>query len=228
MNILYLDSATEACTCSVSTVNGQWDGFEYAPRGHAQMLLPMAEALMHEAGIGYADLDLIGYGRGPGSFTGVRIGMGAAMGIASALNLPMAGISSLDVLAQAVVDRAAPGDWIHAAIDARMGEVYYAGYIKQSDGELARQTEEMVTKPSQLALQAGVGIGTGFGAYPELLGDSTSGWLHVDGKALPHARDGIRVVQCLPETEWGSALTAEPVYLRNNVAQPPKPRNSPG
>jgi len=226
MNILYLDSATEACTCSVSTADGQWDAFEYAPRGHAQMLLPMAETLMRSAGIEYADLDLIGYGRGPGSFTGVRIGMGAAMGIASALNLPMAGISSLDVLAQAAADRASPGDWIHAAIDARMGEVYYAGFVKQPDGELLRKTEEMVIKPEQLSLQIGIGVGTGFGAYPELLGSSAEEWLHVDGKALPHSREGIRLVQRLPKTEWGSAKTAEPVYLRNNVAQPPRPRTT--
>lgn len=226
MNILYLDSATEACTCSVSTAAGQWDAFEYAPRGHAQMLLPMAEALMDKAGVEYAELDLIGYGRGPGSFTGVRIGMGAAMGIASALSLPMAGISSLDVLAHAVTDRAKPGDWVHAAIDARMGEVYYAGYVKQSDGALVRQTEEIVIRPAQLELHAGIGVGTGFAAYPELMGDTAREWLHVDGKALPHAREGIRLVQRLPKTEWGSAKTAEPVYLRNNVAQPPKPRTA--
>jgi len=221
MNILLLDSATEACTCALVTEQGRHDAFEIAPRGHARLLLPMAEGLLREAGIGYADLDLIAFGRGPGSFTGVRIGMGCAMGIAAGLDLPMVGVSTLETLALAAADKAEEGDTIHAAIDARMGEVYHAAYRKQADGGIERIGEEVVIRPEDLRLEGTIGVGTGFAAYPELQG--TAQWRHVDEKALPRASIGIRLARAATCEQWVSASEAEPVYLRNDVAKPPKP-----
>lgn len=223
MNILLLDSATEACTCALSVDSRVTAAFEIAPRGHAQLLLPMAEGLLRGAGIDYEDLDLIAYGRGPGSFTGVRIGMGCAMGIASSLDLPMVGVSSLETLALAVADQANDGDTIHAAIDARMGEVYYAGFIKESDGSLRATGEERVVRPEDLCLTIGLAVGTGFAAYPELLlGAQAEAWRLIDGQALPHAGFGMRLALSAPRGDWVAAAEAEPVYLRNDVAKPPK------
>jgi tRNA threonylcarbamoyladenosine biosynthesis protein TsaB len=91
----------------------------------------MAEELLSEAGIGYNQLNLIAFGRGPGSFTGVRIATACAQGMALGLDIPVLGISSLATLAQALREQAfqAGGGIIHAALDARMGEIYYGRFL---------------------------------------------------------------------------------------------------
>lgn len=129
MNILFIDSATEACTAAVWQNGAVLSAFELAPRAHTHRLLPMAEELLNEAGISYSQLDLVAFGRGPGSFTGVRIATACAQGIALGVDIPIVGISSLATLAQALRAQAAEsGGIIHAAIDARMGEVYYGQF----------------------------------------------------------------------------------------------------
>lgn len=224
MNILLLDSATEACTCAISTGTQTRSSFEIAPRGHAEKLLPMAERLLAELGIGYADLDLIAFGHGPGSFTGVRIATACAQGIALGLDLPMLGISSLATLAQGALEKAGPDQTLHAAIDARMGEVYYGSFARQDDGRLVALTDEQVCHPEQLELHGGLGVGSGFGRYAEQLiaGSDRADWPLLDGKALPHAADAIVLARQAPRSRWLAPEAAEPVYLRNNVATPPR------
>ncbi len=110
---------------------------ELGERGrHAEALVPEALALMAEAGIGWGDLDLIAVNVGPGSFTGIRIGLAAALGIHSATGTPAAGVGCLDIAARACYDATSPavGSYIVCAADVRRSEVVLAGFRIASDG----------------------------------------------------------------------------------------------
>ncbi len=227
MNILYLDSSTEACTAGVAVGNEVVTDFAIAPRGHAQRLLPMAEGLLEQSGIGFADLDLVGFGRGPGSFTGVRIATAMAQGIAMARDLPLAGVSSLECLALGAWRRYLPDDRptgaveIRVAIDARMGEIYRAIYRADAEGRLSLEADEAVTKPGFPAPQDPsvplIAAGSGFGRYPEMA--ETTAFAQCDPQALPHARDALSLLGRMGPAQWIAPDQAVPHYLRDNVAK---------
>lgn len=191
--------------------------FEIAPRRHAELTLPWAEQLLAQAGIARSALDAIAVSRGPGAFTGVRLGLSIAQGIALALDRPLIAISTLAVLAM----RAPEGN-ILAAIDARMGEVY-AGSFRREQGQLHALAAEALAAPDALPLP-GEGrwhaVGTGFAAADGVLGSRLQGRLAgLQADALPHAAD--LVVLALAAWQRGEAIApelVEPAYLRNNVA----------
>ena len=219
--VLFLDSATESCTAGVRVDGCIHSRFEIAPRGHAQKLLPMAEAVMAEAGVGYADLDVIGFNRGPGSFTGVRIATGLAQGMAMARDLPLLPISSLQILAQQYQRRksATDPDWVHVTIDARMREIYYAVFRLEQGKPPIYVVDDCVCRP-ELRSQPhpAAGVGTGFSAWPEL-GESLT---MVDSGALPDAESALALIATGAVAEPVAADQALPEYLRNDVATPPK------
>ncbi|MEO6925678.1 MAG: tRNA (adenosine(37)-N6)-threonylcarbamoyltransferase complex dimerization subunit type 1 TsaB, partial [Rhodanobacter sp.] len=99
MNLLAIETATEACSVALIHGNELISRTEIAPRRHTELVLPMADDLLAEAGIGRHALDAIAVGRGPGAFTGVRLGVSLAQGMALALDLPVITISSLAALA---------------------------------------------------------------------------------------------------------------------------------
>ena len=122
MKLLALDTATEACSAALYIDGEITQKYEIAPRKHSSLLLPMVDTLIKDAGISKTDLDAIAFGRGPGSFMGVRIATGVAQGIAFALSLPVVPVSSL--AAMAMVNYTETGATHNAcAIDARMNEV---------------------------------------------------------------------------------------------------------
>ena len=100
MRILAIDTATEACSVALwndGTVNAH---FELCPREHTQRILPMVQDILTTSGTSLTDINTLAYGRGPGSFTGVRIGIGIAQGLALGAELPMIGVSTLMTMAQ--------------------------------------------------------------------------------------------------------------------------------
>jgi tRNA threonylcarbamoyladenosine biosynthesis protein TsaB len=225
VNILYIDSSTEACTAGVSAGETTLSGFEIAPRGHAGLLMPMAERLMAEAGLDFEDLDLVGFGRGPGSFTGVRIATAMAQGIAITRDLPMAPVSSLACLAFGAWSRYAatldPADRdqpheVRVAIDARMGEIYRASY-RVSSGTLQPLLEEAVVAPGFPATGdvPVLAAGTGFGRYPELL--EVEGLIAGDPEALPRAEHALDLIRAMPPEARIAPDRAIPRYLRDRV-----------
>lgn len=216
--VLFLDSATEACAAGLMVDGVIHTCFEHAPRGHAQKLLPMAERLMADAGVAYADLDLVGFDRGPGSFTGVRIATGLAQGIAMARAIPLVPISSLHILAWQYLrlHRLSATDFIHVAIDARMQEIYYAVFAMKAN-RLQSVLPEQVRRP-QLADFPGVGLGSGFQAWPELGALLTD----VDATALPDPHAALELIAQTADSDWVVPDQALPEYLRNNVATPAK------
>lgn len=222
--ILALDTATEACSAALMLdANSIFERFTITPREHTQRILPMVDSLLAEAGITLNDLDALAFGRGPGSFTGVRIGIGIAQGLALGADLPLIGVSTLAVLAE--------GAWrqrgisqVLTAIDARMGTVYWAQYQRQAVGVWLGEDSEAVLTPEKLAAQA-VDIigcwaiaGTGWQTYPTLINDDRV-QLIPGHTLLPNARDMLPLA--FHYYFHGGARPvkyAEPAYLRNEVA----------
>lgn len=220
MNLLALETSTE--TCSVALVHGETivARTELAPRRHAERVLPMADELLAEAGIGKHALDAIAVGRGPGAFTGVRLAVSLAQGMAMALDRPVITISSLAALAlEAPEDDAA----ILAVIDARMGEIYAASYRRDGEGYLIELDEERVCTAQSLTLPQAAAwhvVGTGWATYREALQERLGVEPRsTDGACYPQARHVATLAA--REFKAGRVLPAEqalPVYLRDKVA----------
>ncbi|ALN65525.1 putative molecular chaperone [Lysobacter antibioticus] len=226
MKLLAFETATEACSVAVWLDGEVRERFELAPRRHAELSLPWAEQLLAEAGVRRNELDAIAISRGPGAFTGVRLAIAIAQGIALALDRPIVPVSTLAVLALRAHSLAAAADdalRVYAAIDARMGEVY-TGAFELHGGDAHALDEEVVVAPDSAAVPgdaAGwLGVGTGFaaahGALQQRLGARFAG---IDAEALPHAAGLARLAaQAYARGEAVAPELVEPAYLRNNVA----------
>ncbi len=220
MNLLAIETSTESC--SVALVHGEQviARSELAPRRHAELVLPMADQLLAEAGLGRHALDAIAVGRGPGAFTGVRLAVSLAQGMAMALDLPVVTISSLAALALEAPDE---NGAILAVIDARMGEIYAASYRRDGSGLLALD-QERVCLPGDLELPAAATwqvVGSGWGSYADILRGRLTGALRgADAARYPQARHVAELA--VREFRAGHAQPPEqalPVYLRDKVAQ---------
>lgn len=218
--LLALDTATEACSVALLHEGEVISHYEVIPRLHAQKLLPMIQHLLGEAGIALSALDAIGFGRGPGAFTGVRIAIGVVQGLAFALDRPVLPVSNLAVLAQRAW-REHGQSQVAAAIDARMDEVYWGCY-RETAGEMRLLGAEAVLAPDVADLPAGAdgdwfGAGTGWG-YAERIALKPAG---LDASLLPHARDLLELARfAWARGEGLAADLAQPVYLRDQVATP--------
>jgi tRNA threonylcarbamoyladenosine biosynthesis protein TsaB len=218
MKILAIDSATEGCSAALLFDAQLTERFEIIGRGHADRLLPMADALLIEAGLVAGDLDAVAFGRGPGGFTGVRIAAALAQGLAAGIRRPVLPISDLAALAAAGA-RATEAARVLACLDARMGQVYWAAY-DCSDEVPAAVTAERLSVPGEVAPPGTgwFGAGHGLSAHPEIrehLGAALSG---MDTSLLPRASDVARIAA--REFAAGGGIAAErglPVYLRDEV-----------
>ncbi len=217
MKLLALDTATEACTVALS-LNGEV--LEHSEPGgqHAERILPMVDALLAEAGLVLTQLDALAFGRGPGSFTGLRIGAGIVQGLAFGAGLPVAPVSSLDAL-----DQGQDAVKVLAAFDARMQQVYWGVYVRNVQGFMEAQGAEGVFSPLLIPEPEGAGwhgAGPGWDAYHaelrQYLGSSLTGWQpHCFPRARHVAELGVAALQA------GHAVAPEdalPVYIRNDVA----------
>ncbi len=224
MKLLAFETATEACSVALWIDGDVRERFEIAPRRHAELALPWAEQLLAEAGIATTQLDAIAVGRGPGAFTGVRLAISVAQGIALALDLPVVPVSTLAALAASLPSlplQLAESTRILAAIDARMGEIYMGSFVRDDSGMTA-VTDECVVKPDAAIVVDGRwhGVGTGFAAADNVLQRQLQSQLvSVNAAALPHAADVARLAAIA--FSQGQAMAPEaiaPAYLRNNVA----------
>lgn len=236
MKLLAFETATEACSVALWIDGEVRERFELAPRRHAELALPWADALLAEAGIAKAQLDAIAVGRGPGAFTGVRLAVAIAQGIALALDRPVVPISTLAALAMQAVDglasdfqpeqseQASPTPAsILAAIDARMGEVYLGPFARAAEGLVVAAGDERLARPASDGLGGGqcwLGVGSGFaaenGALAQRLGSRLAG---CRADALPHAADVARLAsRAFAAGEAVAAERVEPAYLRDRVA----------
>ncbi len=230
MHVLALDTATEACSVALlvgATADGRGgrvvEAFEVAPRRHAELVLPMVESVLAEAGLDLAAVDAIGVGRGPGAFTGVRLAIAIVQGLALGAGKPVVPVSTLATLAQGAVGRVAgPGEQVLALIDARMGEVYAGAFTVDDAGLVDPLGEERVLPPAAVMAPAGdfVAVGSGWAAHRESLREGFQREpVAADPEALPRAGDLARLAARALATGCAlDAAVAQPVYLRDKVA----------
>lgn len=221
MNILALDTATDCCSCAIQVGGELVERTEVAPQKHAQLLLPMIDGLLVDVGVERSQLDAVVFGRGPGSFTGLRIAAAAAQGIAFALDLPVVGISTLAALAQQNY-RLNQHSLTLACIDARMSEVYWAAY-EVVDDQVALLGEECVSDPVEVIAPDERGwclSGSGLAVCRQQPDHALAAVSDAGLSAmLPQARDMLELA--LPPLRAGEGVSADqalPVYLRNKVA----------
>ncbi|TYA90090.1 tRNA (adenosine(37)-N6)-threonylcarbamoyltransferase complex dimerization subunit type 1 TsaB [Aggregatibacter actinomycetemcomitans] len=228
VTLLALDTATEACSVALLRGGEKAHLEQFAQREHTKHILPMVDEILAQAGIKLYQVDALVFGRGPGSFTGVRIGAGIAQGLAFGANLPVIPVSNLAAMAQAAYVQY-QSENVLTAIDARMNEVYFAQWkarkvrsdfgtflawqpiIAEQVCSASRVLEQVVQHQHDNAVLAG----TGWTAYPQLteanLGKSTDitlpSALYMLDLALPKWFAGETI----------SPLEIEPIYLRNEV-----------
>jgi tRNA threonylcarbamoyladenosine biosynthesis protein TsaB len=228
VKILALDTATENCSAAL-LIDGELTARErLLERGHADCILPMIDEVLTAAGTSLAGLTAIAFGRGPGSFTGVRLGASVVQGLAHGAGIPVVPVSDLAAVAQRVLGDIATAERILVCNDARMGQVYWGCFVRSADDLAAAASEERVSDPGAVALPAGwtpgsgtYGAGTGFGAYPPLRA-AFSARLAGISEVRPRAAEIARLA--VAEVAAGRLLGPEealPVYLRDEVVQPP-------
>ena len=228
VTLLALDTATEACSVALLRGGEKTHLAQFALREHTKHILPMVDEILAQAGITLSQVDALVFGRGPGSFTGVRIGAGIAQGLAFGAELPVIPVSNLAAMAQAAYVQY-QAENVLTAIDARMNEVYFAQWqaqkVRSDFGEFLDwqpMIAEQVCSPSKAIEQVvqqhrenAVLAGTGWADYPELndanLGKATEitlpSALYMLDLALPKWFAGETI----------SPLEIEPIYLRNEV-----------
>lgn len=221
MKILALETSTEACSVALA-LNGTVQDRVVFGQQHSSRILSMVDALLAEAGLRLHQLDAVAFGRGPGLFTGLRIGTGVVQGLAFGADLAVVPVSSLATLAQAQ-------DTAHVltAVDARMSQVYWGAYARDAGGTLELLGTECVAAPQAVPLPPGAGwrgVGSGWDRYAETLtrrlGTRLQSWLP---ECYPRARE-VAALAALG-LQRGEAVAPEqalPVYVRNEVARKPR------
>ena len=217
MKLLVIDTSTEWCSAAL------WlDGRIVARRvlagqQHSSLLLPMVDELLRESAISLRQLDGIGYGAGPGSFTGLRIACAVTQGLALGADLPVAGVSTLESIAEQT-----GAEQVLAVLDARMAEVYWAAYQRNGAGWHC-VTEPALALPESVSVPEGgvwVGAGNGFAALGEVLRPCLAAHLtRIDDTLMPDAAAmAVLAAQAFERGEGMDAALAAPIYLRDKVA----------
>ena len=220
MRLLAIDTSTEALSIALLTEQGTSErGLETA-REQAEQILSLIDAVLGEAGVRLSQLDGIVAGVGPGSFTGVRISVAVAQGLAYGAGLPVVPVTSLEALAFPLIETGA--DRVIACLDARMGEIYWGCFAAdpvrglRALGTLQVAAADRVRLPSIDRYRV---VGRGFTAYPEL---AALAGVEVDARSvamLPNAADMARLGALRLAAGAGVDPAAlKPEYVRDKVA----------
>lgn len=217
MDILAIETSTEYCSAALWQDGKVSERCELVGQKHSEVLIAMLDAVLQDSGLRIQDIDGIAFGKGPGSFTGVRIACGVAQGLAFGADVKVVGVCTLEALAQA-----SGRDKVVAALDARMGELYLAAYEKRNDGwvEVIAPCLCSADTAPNLAGDGWFGAGNGFAVNEAALlahyGAQLSG---TDAQIVPRAGAVAQIAAI--EFAKGNAVDAAlalPLYLRDKVA----------
>jgi tRNA threonylcarbamoyladenosine biosynthesis protein TsaB len=218
MRLLALDAAAGRCSVALMLDEVISERSLESGKAHSEDLLTLSSALLGEAGVTLKDLDGIASSIGPGAFTGVRVTVSVAQGLAFGAERPVVAVNTLEALALQLLPA---HEQVFACLDARMGEVYASCFARDERTGLRLLMKPTVVAPGELALPDGrfAGIGQGLSAYPKL---AAALGLHVpegaDG-ALPHAREIAKLGGLRLRAGGGmDPKELEPLYLRDKVA----------
>ena len=228
MKILAIDTATEACSVALMIDDKIDDIFEVCPQQHSQRVLPMIDTLLERNNIKLKDLDALAFGRGPGSFTGVRIATGIVQGLALGADLPVVEVSTLAAMAQQNYEEYGYVR-TRVLIDARMAEVYMGDF--EVVNELVSAVQDEAVLPPQEALKKYTTIasskddkigraGTGWDAYADELEQHESNNAATTPIAVlyPSAKFMLSIArQSIRSGDVKSVDDLSPTYLRDKV-----------
>jgi tRNA threonylcarbamoyladenosine biosynthesis protein TsaB len=214
--LLALETSTVACSVALSVRGVVYQDHRIVPRQHNRLVLPMIDALLRAHDVDKRSLDAIAFGRGPGSFTGVRIAAGIAQGISLGIAAPVVPVSSLAALAQTAMTMRPDAQSVLATIRSRPDEIYYASYLR--DADLAMPSgEERIATASQHALPPAIDstwwvVGDGVSHYADALVEQRC---EVDATLLPSAQGVLLLaLRAFAEGNVVDAAGALPVYLQ--------------
>lgn len=225
MNVLALDTCFGACSVAVRwrSQRHEWllrEAYEERLTGHAEALMPMIQGVMEGAGLRFADLDRIAVTIGPGTFTGVRVGVAAARGFGVATGLPLVGVSSLAVMAfraDSLMMKRERAPHTAVCVDARKGQIYMQLFGRDAGVVLS---EPMLATPREAALLAGpeplLAVGSGAAALAGARREQHASTEVALPKLEPHARHLALLSPALKPLD-----PVRPLYLRAPDARPP-------
>ncbi|MGI1677370.1 MAG: tRNA (adenosine(37)-N6)-threonylcarbamoyltransferase complex dimerization subunit type 1 TsaB [Cellvibrionaceae bacterium] len=242
---LAIDTSTNGCSVAVNIDGVISEDFVVAEQDHTQRLLPMVEKILNTTNISLNDLDAIAFSSGPGSFTGLRICLGVVQGLAYGADVPVIGVSTLEVMAATALrtmDEAlskydgtneilkSSGFVVIPALDARMSEIYWSAFHACSSENtetiptlFSRLMDDKVSSPSELRLPQEmindgstiIGVGNGW----DVKEIDQSAVSLIESELLPHAFDlAILAEKYFAEGKTMSAFDAQPTYIRNEVS----------
>lgn len=206
MKVLALDSATSACSVALwADGNVLARRFSAMARGQSEALVPMVAEILDEAGLSFSGLDLLAVTVGPGAFTGIRIGLAAARGLALATGLPLAGVTTLEAVAAGVPMAERAGRTLIVALDSKRDEMWVQAFAE----DLAPLSAPEALLPERIA-----------GRFPGPLvvaGDCAQRF--ASGQVALSQAPGLpdaAIVAALAARHWqdGTALAPAPLYLR--------------
>jgi tRNA threonylcarbamoyladenosine biosynthesis protein TsaB len=217
MNLLAIDTSLDGCSVALSVGDQLYSRFELLPRAQAQHILPLIDAVLHDANLTLRDINAFAYGAGPGSFTGLRLASAVVQGFGLVFPVPITPISTLAAIAQTVLMQQGATHCL-VAVDARMGEIYSGFYVCNDEEIMIATGAEHILKPTALIVPEDgdwAGAGDAFVTMPEAMapiraqcqGCVTSGF------PAPQALIALAKYQ-LKNNLIQSASDVEPVYLR--------------
>ncbi|MEL7296606.1 MAG: tRNA (adenosine(37)-N6)-threonylcarbamoyltransferase complex dimerization subunit type 1 TsaB [Pseudomonadota bacterium] len=216
---LALETSTTMCAVGVS-VDGQIHVDEIdEPRAHASQIMGQLERVLRSAAIELSAVTRVAFGRGPGSFTGVRIAVALAQGLAAGIDVPVLGVSSLRIMAQQAAGLSRQPAPLLIAQDARLREVYAGRYALGEDGVVTALRSDTLLAPEQIVIDDGdTLVGDAWQAMAALAARASDHAGVVLGAVSPNAGSLLQIAAATPPDQWCGAEEASAVYLRNQVA----------
>ena len=216
---LAIETSTDACCIGLRHQDRLASRVIVEARVHARVLMPEIRGALEELDCQLSDIGRIAFGKGPGSFTGVRIAVALAQGIASGLNVPVSGISSLRVIAQSAFNADPSVDRISVLQDARLGEVYFGNYQLDDAGLAMPLAPDALLTPEQAAKQL---LSTATGSALDVFERLKSAVVSANVRSLPGVLPDPLALLMLAEradVAWSRASEGQALYLRDKVAQ---------
>ena len=226
MILLALDTAQGALSAAVGDGSALHVAhFEERTRGHAEALMPLVESVLEEADIGFADLDALAVTVGPGTFTGLRVGLAAARGLALARSLPLVGVTTLEAVAEPA---GATADEITiATFDARRDEIYMQAFGRNLEALTPPLLVRLDEAETHLPEGSLVLVGTGAPLLAERLEKSGRSFRLSPARPQPDAAALLRIARARIAAQGLEAfrVAPEPLYIRAPVAKLPGGRD---
>jgi tRNA threonylcarbamoyladenosine biosynthesis protein TsaB len=223
MNLLAIETASDSCSVALERSGERFVEHVVAARQHTQIVMDMVATVLEAGGLDIRELTAIAFGRGPGSFTGVRIATAVTQGLAFGINVPVLPISTLATLAQGAMRRGHVNR-VLVAIDARRDEVYFGAFEADEQGIASASGQETVGPLREVNLPQGdwALAGEGWRVY----GDAAVGLLADRGisgdsdESYPHASHTLTLaMRAFANADAVPAAQAVPVYLRDQVTR---------